>query len=284
MSMDAAASSGEADVGPAPSDGETGSEAIEQPEGDSQEPSRQYVEVDDPDQRYVRVKVDQEDVEVPFSEAIRGYSREADYTRKTQALAQQRQEAEFGLQLQQALQANPEMTLRILAEQYGISMAQAQQMADAAEAEPDYSDPLEREIAEERKARLALEDRISQREADEHLQRAVGGLKTQFNLNDDDLRQVVGTAYQLGLGVEAFPMIYKTMVFDRLQARVQAQRVEQARQEAENTRRQASKTQAGQLISSGTGGGNGLTDQVGTGTNMTLREAIEAAFEQVEKG
>ena len=97
------------------------------------------------------------------------------------------------------------MTLKILAEQYGISMAQAQQMADAAEAEPDYSDPLEREIAEERKARLALEDRIAQREADEQLQQAVGGLKSQFNLNDDDLRYVVQTAYHMGLGVEMFP-------------------------------------------------------------------------------
>jgi hypothetical protein len=278
VSMDAAATGGDADVGPEL--GDTGSEASEQPEGDSQEPSRQYVEIDDPDNRYERIKVDGEDVEVPYSELKRGYSREADYTRKTQALAQQRQEAEFGLQLQQALQSNPELTLKILAEQYGISLAQAQQMTDAAEAEPDYSDPLEREIAEERKARLALEDRISQREADEQLQRAIGGLKNQFNLNDEDLRSVVGTAYNMGLGVEAFPMIYKTMVFDRLQVRVQAQRAEQARQEAENTRRQASKSQAGQLISNGTGGGNGLTDQVDTGGNMTLREAIEAAFQQ----
>lgn len=276
--MDDAAPSGEAEVGPAPETGETAAEAP-QPEDGSEQPSRQYVEVDDPDNRYVRVRVDGEDVEVPYAEAIRGYSREADYTRKAQAVAQQRQEAEFGIRLQQALQSNPQMTLQILADQYGLTLAQAQDMVQG-EAEPDYEDPLEREIANERRARESLEERLLQREADEQLQQAVGGLRNQFNLNDEDLQQVVGTAYQMGYGPEAFPLIYKTMVFDRLQARVQLQRAEQARQQAETSQRQAAKQQASGMISSGTGQGNGLTNQVDAGGNMTLREAIEAAFTQ----
>jgi hypothetical protein len=41
-----------------------------------------------------RVKVDGEEVEVPLEELIKGYSRTADYTRKTQAVAQARKEAE----------------------------------------------------------------------------------------------------------------------------------------------------------------------------------------------
>ena len=265
-----------------PDFGDTGVEA-EGPSEAVEEPSRQYVEVDDPDNRYERVKVDGEDVEVPYSELVKGYSREADYTRKTQALAQQRQEAEFGLRLQQALAADPRMTLQILAQQYGLSLAEAQAQMAAAE-EDTYTDPLEREIVQERQARLALEDRITQREADEQLERAVAGLRNQYNLSSEDLRAVVGTAYQMGLGVEAFPMIYKTMQFDRIDARVRAHRAEQARQQAETTKRQAAKTQANQVISSGTGQGNGLTNQADTGGNMTLREAIEAAFDQVEKG
>ena len=116
-----------------------------QPRPLAQEPARQYVEVDDPDNRYVRVQVDGEDVEVPYSEVVKGYSREADFTRKTQAVAQSAPEAEYGLRLQQALQANPQLTLQILAEQHGRS----QPTAGAAEPEPEaeYADPLERMVA-----------------------------------------------------------------------------------------------------------------------------------------
>jgi hypothetical protein len=273
---------GAAEAGPEGAIGDTGGEAEQQPEGGEPEPPpRAYVEVDDPDNRYVRVRVDGEDQEVPYSEALKGYSREADYTRKAQALAQQRQEADFGIRLQQALQANPEMTLQILAQQYGW---QPEQQAPPEPAADEYADPLERQLNEERQARLALEQRISQREADQELDRAIGGLRNQYNLNDDDVREVVGTAYRMGLGVEALPLIYKTMAFDRLSARVQAARTKQEQERAEQTRRTTAKTQANQVVGNGAGSGNGLTDKVDTGGRMTLREAIEAAFEQVEEG
>jgi hypothetical protein len=265
----------EAEVGPVEY-GDAGSEATEQPQGG--EPERRYVEVDDPDDRYVRVRVDGEDVEVPYAEALKGYSREADYTRKAQALAQQRQEMQYAVNLQQALQANPEMTLRILAEQYGQPIGQQQPQAPAEEDE--FVDPLERQLHEERQARIALEQRISAREADEELGRAIGQLQSQYQLNDDDVREVVGAAYRMNLGVEALPMIWKTMAFDRLSARVQAQRTQQEQQQAEEARRTAAKQQAGQLVSSGGNGANGLTNQVDAGGRMTLRQAIEAAFEQ----
>jgi hypothetical protein len=265
--------------------GDTGSEAYEQPDdGGTEEPPRQYVEIDDPDNRFVRVRVDGEDVEVPFAEALRGYSREADYTRKAQALAQQRQEAEFALNLQRALEANPEMTLRILAEQRGLTLAQQQGQQAPAEEEFEYTDPLERAIAEERRAREQLEARLTQRETDEALERTITGLRQQFNLNDDDVRQVVQVAYEGGYGIEALPMIYKTMAFDRLAARVQAQQAQRAQQEAETQRRTAAKSAAGQVVSSRTVGANGITNQVDAGGRMTLREAIEAAFEEAERG
>lgn len=277
-----AGESGVAEAGPEPI-GDTGSEAIEQPDDGGDEPPRQYVEIDDPDNRWERVKVDGEELEVPYSELKRGYSREADYTRKAQAVAQARQEAEFGLNLQRALEANPEMTLRILAERHGVQFAQ--QVAQAAQPEEDeYTDPLERAIAEERQARISLEQRLAARDEDERLEAAIGGLRQQFNLSDEDLQEVIGVAYQGGYGIEALPMIYKTMAFDRLAARVQAQQAEKARQEAETTRRTAAKSQAGQVVSNGSRGAGGVTNQVDAGGRMTLREAIEAAFDDAERG
>ena len=164
-------------------------------QGEDEAPARQYLEVDDPDNRWVRTKVDGEEVEVPFSEFQRGYSREADYTRKTQALAQQRQEAEFGLRLQAALAADPQATIKLLAERYG-SQQQAQQP------EPEFDDPLERQLYEERQARMSLEERINQRETDEQLGRTIEGLRTQYGATDEDLRVVVTTAQQQNLGIE----------------------------------------------------------------------------------
>jgi hypothetical protein len=41
-----------------------------------------------------RVKVNGEDIEIPLSEALKGYQRQADYTRKTEELARQRRDVE----------------------------------------------------------------------------------------------------------------------------------------------------------------------------------------------
>ena len=243
-------------------------------EGGDETPARQYVEIDDPDQRYVRVKVDGEDVEVPYSEAIRGYSREADYTRKAQAVAAQRQEAELGMRIQQALAADPQTTLRLLAERYA-----AQNPAPKAP-EPEFDDPLERQLHEERQARMSLEERINQREADEQLGRTINDLRAQYGANDEDLRAAVNVAHQQNLGIDALPMIYKTMAFDRIQANVRAYQAQQAAEAAKNQQRTAAKTAAGQVISDGQTGATNLTDRADTGKPMSLRESIEAAFEQ----
>jgi hypothetical protein len=250
-------------------------------DGGQEPPPRQYVEVDDPDQRYVRVRVDNQDVEVPFSEAIKGYSRTEDYTRKTQEVARLREEADFGLRLNQALQANPEMTLQVLAQQYGLNVAPPAYYEQPQQAEEEYSDPLEAALAQERNARMALEQRILQRESDQALEVAIGNLRGQYNATDDDLRTVVSTAYQMGVGLEALPMVYEAMAFQRLTAQVQAMRAQRAQQEAEAARRTAAKTQAGQIVSSGSGiNGAGITNQVDPNGHMTIREAALAALEQ----
>lgn len=253
--------------------------ATEQSEGGEQEAPRQYVEVDDPDNRYVRVKVDGEDHEVPFSEAVRGYSRTEDYTRKTQEAARLREEAQYGIQLQQALEANPAMTLQILAERYGQQFGQ--QAPPPQEEDQQYADPLERALNEERQARIALEQRIATREADQALEAAIGGLRGTYQASDDDVREVIGTAYRLGLGVEALPMVYESMAFQKINARVQAMHAQEAAKQAEEARRTAAKSAASQVISTGSSA-NGLTNSIDPNGSMSIRQAIESAFAQFE--
>ena len=235
-------------------------------------PPRQYLEVDDPDNRWVRTKVNGEEIEVPFSEFQRGYSREADYTQKSQSVAELRREAEYGIQLQQALQADPALTLRILAQQYQLDQQQRQATP---EPEPEFDDPLERQLYEERQARIALEQRFEQRESDRALETAVGTLRNQYSLNDDDLRLVVGTAMQAGLGLDALPMVWKTIAFDRIQASVVEH---QRRQAAETQQRTQAKTAATQTVSSGRGAPNrDIVPQKAAGP-ITLRQAAEQAW------
>lgn len=69
-------------------DSESATESEEQTEGDEEaEEAPQQAQT-------FRVKVDGEEVEVPLDELLKGYSRTADYTRKTQAIAEARRQAE----------------------------------------------------------------------------------------------------------------------------------------------------------------------------------------------
>jgi hypothetical protein len=249
-------------------------ESTQQVEDAAPEPPRQYVEVDDPDNRYVRVKVDGEDREIPYSEALKGYSREADYTRKSQEVARQREQADYGLRLQQALESNPALTLQILSQQYGFN---PQVQAPQPEPEVSFDDPLERALHEERQAREALEQRINAREADQALEMAVGNLRGRYNATDEDIREVIGTAYRMQVGVEALPMIYESLAFQRLNARVQQIR----QQQTEEQQRVTAKQQASQIVSNGAGASsNGLTNVIDPNRTMTIREAALAAMEQ----
>jgi hypothetical protein len=69
-------------------DSESAEESVEQTEGDEEaEEAPQSAQT-------FRVKVDGEEVEVPLDELLKGYSRTADYTRKPQAIAEARKQAE----------------------------------------------------------------------------------------------------------------------------------------------------------------------------------------------
>ncbi len=71
---------------------EEAEETSEEVEGEDEESEEKAPR----DEKFV-VKVDGKEIEVPKDELIRGYQREADYTRKTQKLAEERKlvESEF---------------------------------------------------------------------------------------------------------------------------------------------------------------------------------------------
>lgn len=263
-----------------------------QPEDAPVEPEYDYFDPTEVGEKYVKVKVDGEEISVPLNEALQGYQRQADYTKKTQELASQRQEADNALRLAQSIQANPGLTMQVLASQAGMSVEEflnltpAQQQQVAADSEPEYSDPFERALAEERQARMQLQAKIEQREADEVLYRAIGGLQQQLGATEDDVRSVIGTAlqlskqYNMSIGPEFFPMIYQSQQYQKSLATQQAQTQSQQQTAAAEQQRQAAARAAAQVVSSGSGVIGTAPAQV-AGQPMTAAEAAAAALESL---
>lgn len=255
-----------------------------QPDASPPEPQYDYLDIDDSAaSKYVKVKIDGQEQSVPLREALDGYQRQQVFTQKTQELAEQRRQNEDALRLHQAMQTNPGLTVQILANHAGMSVQDFLGLTPAEQAaaiqEPEYDDPLEREIAQERAARQQLEQRFAQREADEQLARTVFGLQQQYGLNDDQIRAVVGTAMQMNLGVEYLPMVYQAMAFQAQQGAVLEQ---QQAQQAEEQRRQQAAQQAAAVVGNGASVTPGAPVAARNGYS-TYREAIEAAYDEVER-
>lgn len=196
---------------------------VESPAVDTEAPavaedttSYEYVDPSAFDGKYVKVKVDGEDVSVPFGEAIQGYQRQADYTRKTQELASQREQLGYAQTLQQALESNPQETIDLLTRHYGV--ATANQMVADAQSEPqvpEFDDPLEKRIWE-------TEQRIQQYEqerANQQLQSEISRLQSTYE--DFNAQEVVRLALQNN--TTDLEGTYKQIAFDRLVNQVRAQ-------------------------------------------------------------
>lgn len=196
---------------------------VESPAVDTEAPavaedttSYEYVDPSAFDGKYVKVKVDGTDIDVPFGEAIQGYQRQADYTRKTQELATQREQLGYAQTLQQALETNPQETIDLLTRHYGVATAN-QMVADAQNEPqvPEFDDPLEKRIWE-------TEQRIQQYEQERANQQLQGEIsRLQSTYEDFNAQEVVRQALQSG--TTDLEGTYKQIAFDRLINKVRAQ-------------------------------------------------------------
>ena len=113
------------------------------------------------------VKVDGSESEVSLSELQQGYQRQADYTRKTQELASERQRLEQAEAIVSALEADPEGALTALSSAFGIEDNRSKSSTDEWEDEPDPQEQriasLEATVANQTRAtrQTALEKEVS---------------------------------------------------------------------------------------------------------------------------
>lgn len=140
--------------------------------------------------RTFKVKVDGEEVEVTEDDLVNGYSRTADYTRKTQALAEQRK----------AFEAEQQAVLQERAE-YAKVLSQLQaQLSQATAQEPDWDalydqDPIEasklerkwKAYKEQQSAVRAEQDRIAEQERGEQIKR----LRTQVMSEQEKILEAI---------------------------------------------------------------------------------------------
>ena len=172
----------------------------------------------------VPVKVAGEERHVPLREAVNGYMMQSDYTRKSQEVADLREKATQAEAIWDAIQRDPNGTIRLLADEFGVSVAAAQRMVN--DIDPyDDSDPVAPQVS-------ALESKIrtlEQREQRRELDRQLAGLHEKYGeFNDDDL-----LSFALKEGIQSVDAAYKAMAFENV-----------LREREELTRRQAKEAEA----------------------------------------
>jgi len=217
----------------------------------------------------VPVKLDGEELQVPLSEAIAGYQRQADYTRKTQELAQQREQFQFASALQTALETDPAATIDLLSKHYGISrQAAAEMVADGEDFE--MLDPVEQRYRELDKRIATFEDFQTQQKVEAEVQRL------QSKYQDFNIQEVITTA--LRLGSTDLEGTYKQLAFDKMMSKMELERKATEHKTAAEQAVVEAKRQAS--VVSGGASATATTTNESFEPITSVREAWEAAKRQ----
>ena len=226
---------------------------------------REYFAWDEHADKPVRLTVDGEEIEVPLAEALNGYQRQADYTRKTQELAEQRRQVQFASDLQEALQNDPKGTLSLLSQHYGVDSQQP------SEEELEMMDPAERQYRQ-------LETRIQafeQEKAMRDLENQIGSLSRRYG-ELFDANEVVAKA--LATGNTNLEAVYKQIAFDRLYDQSRTKSVAQAKQD-EDTKKIVEAKREAAVVSKGA---SAKSADVSSKPIKSVRDAFESAKRQLE--
>jgi len=177
-----------------------------------------YTEVAD---KVIKLQVNGEEIAVPLKEALAGYQRQADYTKKTQELSEQRKQLTYAQALSEALQKDPAATVALLQQQYGVNQTKVE--------EPEWLDPSDKKMSDLEKRLVAFE----QKQAMDDLTRTIDTLQSRYG-DDFNADEVVAKA--LATGQTDLEAIYKQIAFDRIYSKAsdanQKLANEQARLEA----------------------------------------------------
>ena len=206
------------------------------------------------------VKVDGEEQQVSLEELQQGYQRQADYTRKTQEIAAERDRLQQAEAIVSALEHDPEGTLQTLAHSFNVAPITGQQVSDDEYAEVD---PTQQKLAE-------LEHKIARQEQMERVQRVEREVSTlQEKYGEFNREELLNHA--LKNGIPNLEAAYTHMRFNDV--KTTADKLSQE-QEITNKKREAAVVTPGGSTQSG-------VETEPTPQVSSLREAFALAKQQL---
>jgi hypothetical protein len=176
----------------------------------------------------VKVKVAGQEVEVPLEQALQGFMRQEDYTRKTQDLAEIKRAAEWADNFQRQLREDPQYVLRTLAAAFETEATREidpyeAQIAKLVESDPELA-PMAQLLLEERRQRVELENRLNQtdqqyqqqaqtaqqRESIAQVEREIADVKAKYADFDEGVALQMA-ASKPGLNLEEAWLLYRAV-------------------------------------------------------------------------
>lgn len=208
----------------------------------------QYLDVEQYGDYLVKAKVDGEERELPFKDAVNGIMMQQAFTKRTQELAEERRRLQQAAMLADALDQNPADTLKQLSEVYDLDPSVG---FERVQREPEE----QRLLDMQRNLAVQQEQLVRQR-----LDNEIAGLRAQHG--DFDVMKVARYAHENGMNLTA---AHKLMQFEELQQKQAA--------EAENAKRQAAAREAAGTVHSGAATQRGTVGQQ-TRPATSIREAF----------
>ena len=231
--------------------------------GEAPEVSTDYFAWDEYADKPVKLNVAGEEIDVPLKEALAGYQRQADYTRKTQELSEQRKQVQFGAALQEALQNDPKSTLELLKQHYGLEEQQSSE-------DELLLDPVEKQYRQLESRMKAFEQEKAMRD----LERTVESLSRKYG-DAFDADEVIAKA--LATGNSNLEAVYKQTAFDRIfEQSLTASQLKAKKAEEEQAIVQAKREAT--VVSKGA---SAKSADVSSKPVTTLRDAFELAKRQI---
>lgn len=222
----------------------------------------------------VTVKVDGREVQVPFKEALMGYQRQQDYTRKTTEIAQVRKAAEWGQAMQHALQTDPVRTLQELAQALGIGF------------NPNADQSLGEEVFDPEDARIAqlqahYDSQLQSINAEievARMQRELTGLQAKYGADFEPTEVISYVQEQMNNGRDvSFEQAFHII---QGQKALEERRAAAERAEREKRARATGARTATQTVNRPNGRSQGV-DHLQTDKELTLRDIFNLEYEGV---
>ncbi len=207
------------------------------------------------------VKIDGEEQQVTLEELQNGYQRQADYTRKTQEVAAEKERLQQAEAIVSALEYDPHGTLQTLARSYNVDYGAPQQSQN----NDDYEevDPVQSKISE-------LENKIARQEQAQRVQQVEREVKTlQEKYGEFDRQELLNHA--LKNGIPNLEAAYTHLRFNEVKST--ADKLSQE-QEITNKKREAAVVTPGGSTQQG-------TETEPTPQVSSLREAFALAKQQL---